>query len=56
MNTNDKRDDLVKLCKNNNLPVKRTEVIVDEGWFTKPKGSIQILWERGWIDSSKAHT
>ena len=51
-----KRDDLVKLCQNNNLPIKRTVVKVDEGWYGKPKGSLQILYERGWIDPKKSHT
>ena len=50
-----KKEDLVKVCTNNNLPLKRTETIVDEGWCDKAKGSLQILWERGWIDPSKSH-
>ena len=50
-----KKEDIVKLCKNNNLPLKRTEVKMDEGWYGKPKGAIQILWERGWIDPKKSH-
>ena len=56
VNAKGKRDDLVKLCKNNNLPLKKTETIIDEGWYHKPKGSLQILWERGWIDPDKPHT
>ena len=53
--TKGKKDDLVKLCKNNNLPVKKTEINVEEGWFQKPKGAIQILLERGWIYPTKPH-
>ena len=45
-----RRDDLVKFCQNNNLPLKRTETFVHEGWYGKPKGALQILWEMGWID------
>ena len=33
-----------------NLPVKKTEEIIEPGWVGKPKGSLQILYERGWID------
>ena len=44
-----KRNYLVKLCQNNKFPLKRTEAIVHEGWYGKPKGAIQILWERGQV-------
>ena len=53
VNAKGKRDYLVKLCKNNNLPLKKTISIVEEGWSGKPKGALQILWERGWIDPNK---
>ena len=56
VNAKGKRDDLVKLCRNNNLPLKKTEVVVEEGWFEKPKGASQVLWGRGWIDPNKSHT
>ncbi len=29
------------------------EYQVKEGWLGKPKGMLQILWERGWIDSTQ---
>jgi hypothetical protein len=29
---------------------------VKEGWLGKPKGMLQVLWERGWIDLSKVVT
>ena len=51
-----KRDVLVQLCKNNNLPLKRTVAKMNEGWNGKPKGSLQVLYERGWIDPKKSHT
>mmetsp|Transcript_9246 Transcript_9246/g.13427 ORF Transcript_9246/g.13427 Transcript_9246/m.13427 type:complete len:132 (-) Transcript_9246:184-579(-) len=25
---------------------------IEEGWQGKPKGLLQILWERGWIDAT----
>jgi hypothetical protein len=32
------------------LPITCTELVIDGGWAGKPKGSLQILFERGWID------
>jgi hypothetical protein len=29
---------------------------VKEGWLGKPKGMLQVLWEHGWIESSKVVT
>ena len=55
VNAKGKKDHLVKLCQNNNLPLKKVITQIEEGWYGKPKGSIQILWERGWIDSSRSH-
>jgi hypothetical protein len=40
-------------CKALNLPITYTEEVTIEGWCNKPKGSLQILFERGWIDPEK---
>jgi hypothetical protein len=32
------------------LEIKKPKV--HEGWDGKPKGLLQVLWERGWIDNS----
>jgi hypothetical protein len=37
-------------CTALNLPITCTKEIIEEGWVGKPKGSLQILYERGWID------
>jgi hypothetical protein len=37
-----------------NLQYEKTRVT--EGWQGKPKGLLQILWERGWIDPCKCTT
>jgi hypothetical protein len=37
-------------CKGLDLPTTSTEDNIIEGWVGKPKGSLQILYERGWID------
>ena len=43
------RDQCCKL----DLPVDVEVSVVKEGWHGKPKGSLQILYERGWIDASR---
>ena len=36
-----------------NLPVTTEITVIKDGWCGKPKGSLQVLYERGWIDRSK---
>ena len=38
---------------NNQIKVK--EEIIEEGWVGKPKGSLQVLFKRGWIDPNEIH-
>ena len=38
---------IIKLCKQNNVPYKGVTETIKEGWHGKPKGMLQILWERG---------
>jgi hypothetical protein len=45
--------DLLAICDQRNILVTNEECQVKEGWLGKPKGMLQILWERGWIDSTK---
>ena len=50
------KEQLQKLCKDNNMPI---DVIVEdilEGWVGKPKGSLQLLYERGWINPQCIHS
>ena len=47
------KDDLIALCGQRNTSVMVEECEVKEGWLGRPKGMLQILWERGWIDSTK---
>jgi hypothetical protein len=48
-----RKEELVALCGQRNLPITIEEQEVKEGWLGKQKGMLQILWERGWINSSK---
>ena len=41
---------LRSLCKQNELPITHTEDVIIEGWVNKPKGSLQLLYERGWLN------
>jgi hypothetical protein len=47
------KDDLQVLCKNKDIPIEEEIDEVIEGWEGKPKGMLQILWERGFIDPAK---
>ncbi|KAI2513790.1 hypothetical protein MHU86_573 [Fragilaria crotonensis] len=48
------KKELVVLCVNNGIPINRGDVPkIKEGWVGKAKGLLQILWERGFIDTSK---
>ena len=44
---------LQSLCKENNISISEEVDKISEGWVEKPKGMLQILFERRWIDPSK---
>jgi hypothetical protein len=44
--------ELADLCTANNIPCNRIAEKVKEGWVGKPKGLLQVLWERGIIDGT----
>ncbi len=44
---------LQQLCVRNNIPMEEVIPKVQLGWEGKQKGLLQVLWERGWIDTSK---
>ena len=46
------KKELVALCNSNGIPIVREEPKVKEGWVGKSKGLLQVLWERGFIDTS----
>ena len=39
-------------ARNNGIPIEETTPKIIEGWEGKPKGLLQVLWERGWIDNT----
>lgn len=42
--------DFQNLASQNNVSIWKRAEDVEEGWLGKPKGMLQILWERGFID------
>jgi hypothetical protein len=44
--------DLQRAATNHGLPIEEISQKVQKGWEGKPKGLLQVLWERGWVDNS----
>ncbi len=47
------RQQISKLAENNSILTVLQEQKEEEGWEGRPKGMIQILWERWWIDERR---
>lgn len=45
---------LKEIAKQNNIPLVYEQQEVLKGWEGQPKGMLQVLWERGFIDASKS--
>ena len=45
---------ILDLAKELDIPTEYKRTKIQEGWFGKPKGMIQILWERGFINPNKS--
>jgi hypothetical protein len=41
---------ITQLCRTGNVPVEELVPKTLQGWQGKPKGMLQVLWERGFID------
>ena len=48
-----KKAAIQKIAQDHGLPLHETKTKVIEGWEGKPKGLLQILWERGIVDESR---
>jgi hypothetical protein len=44
--------ELVLLCDQNQIAITKNVERIKEGWEGKPKGLLQVLWERGLIDGN----
>ena len=49
------KEKLQEIAKAYNIPTQFEERKILEGWVGRPKGALQILYERGWIEPNKAH-
>jgi hypothetical protein len=48
------KKELVGLCVNNSIEINRSHTPkIKEGWLGKAKGLLQVLWERGFIETNK---
>jgi len=47
------RKKLQEFASEKEIELKVTRPLIKEGWEGKPKGMLQILWERGWIDDKQ---
>ena len=45
---------LKDISQRNNIPLVYNQQEILKGWEGQPKGMLQVLWERGFIDSSKS--
>ena len=46
-------EQLENQARNFNLPLEKTQEIVEPGWVGANKGLLQVLWERGFVDATK---
>ena len=42
--------DIQAIANRLHIPLQFQKTKIIEGWELKPKGMLQVLWERGWID------
>jgi hypothetical protein len=47
--------ELQQYARDNNLDPKVERTTEKKGWIGQPKGLMQVLWERGWIDENNIH-
>ena len=47
---NGNKKQLQKRCQDNDIAISEKRWKVRQGWWNQPKGMLQILWERGFID------
>ena len=47
------KKELIAICMNKSIPINREVPRIKEGWVGKAKGLLQVLWERGYIDTNK---
>jgi len=48
--------EIKEIANRHGIDLQYQKALVTEGWHRKPKGLLQILWERGWIDPCECTT
>ena len=48
-----RKKELQVLATRHNIDLKIEIEVTKRGWMNEPKGLLQVLWERGWIDETK---
>ena len=46
------KTELIAMCNSHSIPTEITVVDIRPGWSNRPKGILQILYERGFIDKN----
>ena len=47
------REKIERLAKDHEIELTCRIEVIEEGWVGRPKGLLQVLWERGWIDEKR---
>ena len=47
------REKIERLAKDHKIELTCQIEVIEEGWVVRPKGLLQVLWERGWIDERR---
>ena len=47
------KERIEQLAKEYGILLTCSVEVVEEGWLGKPKGLLQVLWERGWVDENR---
>ena len=50
------KEDLVELCTIHNIETTFEQIMVNKGWCGAPKGILQVLYERGFINKDYVKT
>jgi hypothetical protein len=48
-----RKAELITMAKEAGIKTEYEEPVILEGWYGKPKGMLQVLWERGFIDDTQ---
>ena len=48
------KKELEQLAEEHGVELTSEVEVIEEGWCGKPKGLLQVLWERGWTDEKNA--